>query len=473
MAVSKWWLRRKIFDKRRFAEALKAGATWLQQITGSPASVEYKAWQHKFLGNRLRLGLWIALLCNATFAAVNFYNLVLYPRQDIVKLTIQILGNPQLYENLKWLLIKGDWLTLTLLLLCVLIRRTSWGIRHPVALFLAMSWSMTLAPQILGTLSQLPLPTSWNFIFMAQVVLMPVNWRLHLFAQLGSIGYYFGVNGILGMTQIPGMPGLFDLETIASALWICLICDIAVFLYDRLQQREFESRRELRLFLHAVTHDLRTPVVGTSIVLQNLLRKANNSDGKATIATAKLEQMLAGSDRQLNLINSILEAHNSEIKQAPLHRQPLQLRMLVESVIADLEAVLAQNQIVLNNDIATNLPHIYADETQLGRVFSNLITNALKHNPSGIHLTLDAQMHASRLIRCTIHDDGIGIPLQQQQQLFELYYRGTHSRYIPGLGLGLYVCQQIIKAHGGDIGVVSQPGAGSTFWLTLPVAISM
>lgn len=469
MTVSKQRMARKRWLGRRWS--LRKGATWLQQLTSPSASVEYHAWQHRFLSDRLRLCIWIALLCNATFSALNLYNLVLHPNSDVIQKTIQILGEPQLYEKLKWLLIQSDWLTLVLLMLCLLIRRTPWGICHPMFLFLATSWSMTLAPEILGTLNQWLLPSSWSFIFMAQVVLVPVNWRLHLISQLGSIGYYFGVNGILRITSIPGMPGLFDLETIASALWICLICDIAVFFYDRLQQREFESRRELQLFLHAVTHDLRTPVVGTSIVLQNLLRKANAADGKATIVAAKIEQMLAGSDRQLNLINSILEAHNSEIKQAPIHRQPLQLRTLVESVITDLEAVLTQNQIVLNNNIDINLPPIYADEAQLGRVFSNLITNALKHNPNGIYLTLDAQMHAPHLIHCTIHDNGVGIPLQQQQRLFELYYRGTHSRYTPGLGLGLYVCQQIIKAHGGDIGVVSQSGAGSTFWLTLPVAV--
>lgn len=459
---------------RRWVAGLRAGlhsaAMGLRYIGRSSTSADYRAWQRQFLGNRLRLCLWIALLCNLTFAAANLYNLVLYPEVDIVQQTIEILGDPLLYENLKRLLLISDGVTILLLLLCLVVRRTAWGSRHPAVMFLAMSWSMTLIPEILGTWMGLPVPGPWNFVFMAQVVLLPVYWPLHLLSQLGSVVYYFAVNATLGLTKIPGAPGLFNPETILAAVWIGLICDVAVYFYDRLQQREFESRRELRLFLHAVTHDLRTPVIGTSIVLQNLLHKAQAADQQAMITTAKLEQLLAGNDRQLNLIHSILEAHTHESQRIVLRCQPLQLSTLVQSVLADAEALLAQNQIVFTNQITDQLPLIHADADQLWRVFSNLITNALKHNPAGIHLTLDAGLQTPQLLRCTIQDNGVGIPPQQQQRLFELYYRGAQSRYMPGLGLGLYLCRQIITAHGGQIGVISQPGSGSTFWFTLPIA---
>jgi len=449
---------------------LNSGAIRLQQTTRSSTSAEYRAWQHQFLSNRLRLFLWVALLCNLTFAGINLYNFVLHPDIDIVQQSIKALGNPLLYDRLKRLLLISDRVTILLLLLCLAVRRTSWGSRYPVVIFLVMSWSITLAPEVLGTCMGLPVPGAWNFVFMAQVVLSPIHWQLHLLSQSVSIIYYFGVNAILGLTKIPEASGLFNLESIFSALWICLICDVAVYLYDRLQKQEFESRRELQVFLHAVTHDLRTPVIGTSIVLKNLLRKAQDSNNQVTVTTVKLERLLAGSDRQLNLIDSILEAHTDENQRISLHRQPLQLSTLVKSIVADLEALLVQNQVVLTNRVTDNLPLIYGDTAQIWRVFSNLITNALKHNPTGIHLTLDANLQTPQLLRCTVHDNGIGIPPLQQQHLFELYYRGTHSRYMPGLGLGLYLCQQIVTAHGGKIGVVSQPECGSTFWFTLPVS---
>ena len=136
---------------------------------------------------------------------------------------------------------------------------------------------------------------------------------------------------------------------------------------------------------------------------------------------------------------------------------------------------------------------------------SNLIGNALKHNPHEIELTLEAsvvepaqkckrerggsrdrtekllmQQHVQSQIQaqiqpqvpmllCMVQDTGIGIAPQQCHQLFELYARGVQARYMPGLGLGLYLCKQIIEAHGGEIGVVSQVGEGATFWFTVPL----
>jgi signal transduction histidine kinase len=70
-------------------------------------------------------------------------------------------------------------------------------------------------------------------------------------------------------------------------------------------------------------------------------------------------------------------------------------------------------------------------------------------------------------VRCAIADNGVGIEQQQCDRLFDLYYRGASSRSLSGIGLGLYLCRQIIKAHGGEIGVISSPGQGTTFWFTL------
>jgi signal transduction histidine kinase len=435
----------------------------------SPPSAEYKAWQRQFLRDRLRLGIWLALLCSITFAVINLYKLVLYPQADVAQQTIQILGSETLYQALTQLMILSDWVSIFLLAIGFIVLRTPWGSRHPNAMFLAIAWSLTMPMIILGTFMAFPAPVSWNFVFMALVIVIPVNWRLHLLSQSVSVGYYFAANLILGTYRIiPALSGFFGVEAILGAVWTCVICDVAVYTFDRLQQREFESRRELSLFLHAVTHDLRTPVLGTSMVFKNLLRKATN--GQSIVSTPKLEQLLAGSDRQLSLIDSILEAHASEIQRLQLHCKPLQLSTLVNAILNDSAVLLQQNQIHLTNRIAHDLPLIQADADQLWRVFSNVINNALMHNPSGIHLTLDAALKTPQLLRCTLQDSGVGIPLPQQQRLFDLYYRGSHSRYMPGLGLGLYLCRQIITAHGGQIGVISQPGAGSTFWFTLPVA---
>ena len=201
-------------------------------------------------------------------------------------------------------------------------------------------------------------------------------------------------------------------------------------------------------------------------MLNNLLQKP---DTTIPIPRSILERMAQASDRQLNLINSLLEAHVSEVRGIVIHPEPLQLYQLVQSVVADLEPILEQNQAILKNLISEDLPQINADSTQLWRVFGNLITNALKHNPPGLTLTLSAKVEPNK-IRCCVQDNGVGMTKEQCDRLFDLYFRSSSVRNSLSLGLGLYLCQQIITSHDGEIGVNSSLGEGSKFWFTLPIA---
>jgi signal transduction histidine kinase len=181
--------------------------------------------------------------------------------------------------------------------------------------------------------------------------------------------------------------------------------------------------------------------------------------------------MLQSSDRQLNLINSLLEAHIGEVQGLSLQCQPVQLWWVVEAAIADLQPMLIDNQATLTNLLTTDLPLVNADSTQVWRVFSNLIVNAIKHNSPGLHVTINAVPQAD-MIYCTVADNGIGISQQQGDRLFDLYFQGGSIRNSLSLGLGLYLCKQIITAHGGEIGVKSDLNKGATFWFTLPIVNS-
>lgn len=219
-------------------------------------------------------------------------------------------------------------------------------------------------------------------------------------------------------------------------------------------------------FLHAVSHDLRTPVMGTLLVLKNLL---NRIGGMITISRSVLERMLDSSERQLNLINSLLEAHSSDVRGISLHYENIHLGSLVQSILTDLDPLFLKHQAHITNQIVLDLPPVTADPEQLRRVFENLLTNALNHNLPGLHITLTATVQAE-MIRCTIEDDGVGMSQEQCDRLFNRYARGPNARHSTGIGLGLYLCRQIIMAHGGQIGVISAPGAGAQFWFTVPLA---
>jgi len=230
-----------------------------------------------------------------------------------------------------------------------------------------------------------------------------------------------------------------------------------------LELQELNSLKEE--FLHAVSHDLRTPIMGTLLVLKNLQSKSGET---VPISRSILERMIHSSDRQLNLLNSLLEAHSNEMRGILLCCEPVQLNPMIQDLTADLEPLFTKNQVKLINLIPLDLPCVNGDTLQLRRVFENLLTNALNHNPPGLTLTLRAIVE-EEMIYCTVEDNGVGIERSHCDLLFERYVRGSRTRSI-GVGLGLYLCRQIITAHGGQIGVNSTPGTGTTFWLTLPLA---
>ena len=258
-----------------------------------------------------------------------------------------------------------------------------------------------------------------------------------------------------------------------------------------------QAQESLRLFIHALSHDLRNPVAGMLMVLKNWQTKTGES---IAIPRSVLERMIQGSEQQLRLINSLLEVHAGEVRGLVLHCDRVDLKAVVEAVATDLEPLMNEAQATFKNLIPDDLPAVNADNTQLWRVFSNLIANALKHNIPGLNLTVSAKVinvekvfinpsklkqdidkspipnsqspipNSPSMICCTVEDDGAGILPEQCEHLFDLYVRGYQSRHSVGLGLGLYLCRQIISAHGGEIGVISSPGAGAIFWFTLPLA---
>jgi signal transduction histidine kinase len=416
----------------------------LSLLQSNRASLEYQAWREQFLRKRLGLCFWLSFPCLLTY-------------------TVYDLFDSEFNWN-RWIEADFARIFFSIFWAFLFIKLSKF---HSKWIMLGFSWSITMLPSLLMIYKNLPAPseTPLNMVFITQTTLIPVYWRIHLISQIGAI-----ISHVISRY----LEGDADWEPGYSFIywfWMSFICTVAVYLYERLQRKEFESRRELNIFLHSVSHDLRSPVMGTSIVLQNLLRKAKAKNNRVTVDSFVLERLLKGSDRQLNMINSLLEAQNTSVKGITLHLQPCCLNKLIQGIILDLKPSLDKNRIIVSNQIPNSLPLVDADPTQLWRVLNNLITNALKHNPPGIELTLNAVVEVNT-ISISVGDNGIGIAPEHQERLFELYTRGDRARYMPGLGIGLYLCRQIIIAHGGEIGVNSCLDRGSTFWFTLPIKSS-
>lgn len=231
------------------------------------------------------------------------------------------------------------------------------------------------------------------------------------------------------------------------------------------ESHPIQTEEALQQVLYVLAHDLRNPVIGLRLVLNQLLQAAEGE--VIPVPRAVLQRMLEGGDRQLSLINALLEAHSGRTDPLQPDRQPFQIATLLGDLVQNVTPCLAKNQATLNCQVAPDLPPVDADAEQIYRVFEQLIINALSHNPPGVHLTIDARLQGDALC-CCVQDDGVGIPPEQQPYLFVRHHRGSSGRRTQGLGLGLYLCQQIIQSHGGTIQLApSDQGAAIAFTLPL------
>ena len=207
---------------------------------------------------------------------------------------------------------------------------------------------------------------------------------------------------------------------------------------------------------------------------ENTHKNCSLTHQQSTIELSRfiIERMIQGNDRQLRMINSLLEIHASVEQGVVLRREVVNFSTLLTAIIKDLSQVLAQNQATVNNLVPLDLPLVIADPMQLQKVFVHLFTQSLQNNPPGLNFTLSATVEMA-MIRCTIQDNGVGMNKLECDRLFDLSVRDPQARCSTGIGLKMFLCRQIIKAHGGDMGVISSKRKrGLTFWFTLPLATS-
>ncbi|NJL83380.1 MAG: GAF domain-containing protein [Chloroflexaceae bacterium] len=251
-----------------------------------------------------------------------------------------------------------------------------------------------------------------------------------------------------------------------------LNCNLEQQVNERTQQlqekmQELQQLYEMRnVFIQAVSHDLRTSIMGLLMILRNLQGRAGET---LSLSRPILERIVQSGERQLSLINALSENHCGEVTECVLHRRPLDLQAFAGEILREFEPRLQQNGAVADNLVLQGLPAAAADREQLRRVFEHLLNNALKHNPPGVRIAIGAT-YENGCLRCTIADNGVGMNQLQCEQLFKLYVRGNCNQRLTGIGIGSYECRRIIEAHGGKIGVRSQPQRGSQFWFTLPLA---
>jgi two-component system sensor histidine kinase VicK len=231
--------------------------------------------------------------------------------------------------------------------------------------------------------------------------------------------------------------------------------------------RLFESQQEaLKVkdqFLSIVSHELRTPLTTIKGYAQMLHRKLAEDEETRRFA----ETIDAQTSKLGRLVDDLLDVTRFSRGQFELKRQHTDLRPILEDVATRFQLVTSHHTVVLDADGGPWEGDW--DRDRLEQVLNNLVGNAIKYSPDGGVITIAARGDDRKVV-VSVRDEGMGIPPEDQQHLFERFYRGDAERKnIQGLGLGLYVTRRILEAHGGSISVQSEVGRGTEFTFTLPL----
>jgi PAS domain S-box-containing protein len=232
---------------------------------------------------------------------------------------------------------------------------------------------------------------------------------------------------------------------------------------DITEQKQNELRRNK--FIGMVSHELKTPLTALKAYIQLLNKWAKQKKDSFTIgALSKVEKQVK---KMTTMVNGFLNFSGIESGKIHLNKQAFILNKLITEVIGEARDTSPDQPLLL---IPCEEFSVYADREKIEQVVINLISNAIKYSYPEMPIEIRCQQDES-VVKLSITDTGIGIEQEDIDKLFKPHSRikTRQTENISGFGIGLYLCQEIIKYHGGEIGVESETGKGSTFWFTLPV----
>ncbi len=241
--------------------------------------------------------------------------------------------------------------------------------------------------------------------------------------------------------------GLFFTACLVWGLWVI----------RRSAAREVSLTRQRRNFLLSITHELKSPIASLRLVLETMIKRNLTPEQR----TPLLANGLKDADRLQDLVESLLLAARLEDNWRPL-QEPLNFANLAQEVVDSLHNRFPDA--VFHLKIPADLPLVQADKMGLVAVVQNLLENAVKYSAEKAPIELSAEWNAEKL-RIRVADQGQGIPDAEKEAVFEKFYRmgNEETRHSTGTGLGLYIVNQVLKAHGGSIRVVDNLPKGTVF----------
>jgi two-component system sensor histidine kinase KdpD len=224
-----------------------------------------------------------------------------------------------------------------------------------------------------------------------------------------------------------------------------------------------ESERLRNSLLAAVSHDLRTPLT----VLQGLAEVlAMNNPPLSAAQLDAAETMQEEARRMTALVNNLLDMARIERGEVKLHLEWQPFEEVVGVALNATEQILKNHKVQIR--LAPDLPLIQIDAVLIARVLVNLLENASKYTPAGSEVILAAQVMGDQL-SVSVADNGPGLPVGREEEIFQKFTRGDRESTTRGVGLGLTICRAIVESHDGKMVGGNRPGGGAIFTFTLPL----
>jgi two-component system sensor histidine kinase KdpD len=283
-----------------------------------------------------------------------------------------------------------------------------------------------------------------------------------------------GIVGVLGIKPVTPDDFLsLDQRSLMSgfANLAALAIERAVFAEKLAQAETIRNTEKLQTaLLNSISHELRTPLASITGVLTSLSEseRAEQSSAKLDSQTSLelIESATRQSQRLNRLVENLLEMTRLEAGALRLNCEPADLKDLINTVSAQAPDRYCDHEI--KTDLPPNLPLIPMDAVLIGQVISNLLDNACKYSSAGgtIGIAVKLEQHH---VAVSVKDDGIGIPSQDLERVFDKFYRVHRQNAVAGTGLGLSICRGIVEAHDGQIWAQNNPQHGVTITFTLPL----